>query len=66
MIRLKISGMTCGHCVRAVQTALAAVPGVSGPVTVSLEPGEAQVEGAADPQALVAAVVSEGYAAVVS
>ena len=36
----------------------------AGPV--SLEPGEAQVEGAADPQALVAAVVSEGYAAVVS
>ena len=65
MIKLKIEGMTCGHCVMGVKEALAAVPGVTGPVLVSLDPGEAQVEGAPDPQALLAAVAEEGFTAVV-
>jgi copper chaperone len=65
MTKLKIEGMTCGHCVKAVQEALAAVPGVVGPVQVSLERGEALIEGGPDPRALVAAVVEEGFSAVV-
>jgi copper chaperone len=65
MIKLKIEGMTCGHCVMAVNEALAAVPGVTGPVAVSLDPGEARVEGTPDPQALLAAVAEEGFTAVV-
>ena len=64
MITLKIQGMTCNHCVNHVKEALAGVPGVQGPVEVSLALGEAKVPGAADPQALVAAVVEEGYSAV--
>jgi copper chaperone len=64
MIKLKIEGMTCNHCVGHVKEALAGVAGVQGPVEVSLALGEAQVQGAADPQALVAAVVEEGYSAV--
>ena len=28
-LNLKISGMTCGHCVQAVRRALESVPGVS-------------------------------------
>ena len=64
MITLKIEGMTCNHCVGHVKEALAGVPGVQGPVEVSLALGEAKVQGSADPQALVAAVVEEGYSAV--
>lgn len=64
MVRLKITGMSCNNCVGHVRQALSGVAGVSGPVEVSLERGEATVAGAADPQALVAAVVEEGYDAV--
>jgi copper chaperone len=63
MTRLKITGMSCGHCSAAVTKALAAVPGVSKVVEVSHERGEALVEGEAAPEALVAAVVGEGYQA---
>jgi copper chaperone len=41
MLKLRIEGMTCGHCVMHVKQALAAVPGVEGPVEVSLEKKEA-------------------------
>jgi len=64
MIKLKITGMSCKNCVGHVQQALAGVAGVTGPVEVSLERGEAQVPGSADPKALVAAVEEEGYNAV--
>ena len=66
MIKLKIEGMTCGHCVKNVQQALAAVAGVAGPVEVSLATGEAQVAGSPDPAALLAAVREEGYQAVLA
>ncbi|SDE80917.1 copper chaperone [Thermus arciformis] len=62
MLRLKVEGMTCNHCVMAVAKALKKVPGVEK-VEVSLEKGEALVEGAADPKALVQAVEEEGYKA---
>jgi copper chaperone CopZ len=63
MVTLRIEGMSCKNCVGHVRTALSGVPGVTGPVDVSLERGEAQVAGSADPAALVAAVVQEGYSA---
>lgn len=63
MIRLKIEGMSCGHCSKAVTEALAAVPGVSRVIEVSVERGEALVEGTPDPDALLAAVRNEGYQA---
>lgn len=59
---LKISGMTCGHCVSAVDKALRNVAGVEN-AEVSLEAQQAVVSGDADPQALVAAVKDEGYQA---
>jgi copper chaperone len=56
---ISISGMSCSHCVNAVQKALATVPGVTvqevtvGSATIVLEPGvgslsaaEAAVDGA--------------------
>ncbi len=63
MIRLKIEGMSCGHCSKAVSEALAGVAGVSAVKEVSLERGEALVEG--DPRAedLLAALREEGYEA---
>ena len=62
---LNITGMSCGHCVKAVEGALKAVPGVEG-VRVSLESGRATVEGQAEGAALVAAVAEEGYGAQVA
>ena len=62
---LKVTGMTCGHCVAAVDNALKAVPGVTG-AEVSLEKAQAVVEGSADANALIAAVKEEGYEAEVA
>ncbi len=59
---LIVSGMTCGHCQSAVTKALKSVPGVED-VNVDLAGGTAQVQGQADPQALMAAVQEEGYGA---
>ena len=63
MLKLKIEGMTCGHCVMHVQQALVKVPGVRGAVEVSLEKGEALVNGEPSIEALVAAVDEAGYTA---
>ena len=61
-IELKISGMSCQHCVRAVEEALRAVAGV-GAVAVDLTSGTARVDGEVDREALVAAVTAAGYEA---
>ncbi|MFC4638274.1 CopZ family metallochaperone [Deinococcus hohokamensis] len=60
--QLTISGMTCGHCEKAVHNALKNVPGVQA-VQVDLPGGRATVQGDVDPQALVSAVKEEGYGA---
>jgi len=61
--KLKIKGMTCGHCEQAVAKALAQVAGVSRVIEVSREREEAVVEGDAQSEALIAAVEEEGYGA---
>lgn len=59
-VSLKITGMSCGHCVMSVKNALNAVPGVSieevkvGAATVTLA-APATVE------AVCAAIEEEGY-----
>jgi len=63
MIRLRVRGMTCGHCERAVEKALAAVAGVTRVVEVDRERGLAVIEGTPDVAALVEAVREEGYEA---
>ena len=63
-INLKITGMTCGHCVRAVTKALEGVSCVEK-ADVALTPGEAVVHGQASAAALIAAVKEEGYDAAV-
>jgi len=62
-IHLKVDGMTCMHCVGAVEKALAEVPGVEEVVDVSLQAGSATVKGKADTEALIAAVKAAGYEA---
>ena len=59
---LKITGMTCNHCVAAVMRALKAVPGVAA-AEVTLESGRALVTGTADPAILIRAIEQEGYQA---
>jgi copper chaperone len=58
-----IQGMTCQHCVRAVERALAKVPGVTKVLAVDLASGEARVDGAPAETAVVAALRAEGYTA---
>jgi len=57
-----VRGMTCDHCVRAVQTEITAVPGVSA-ATVDLATGRLVVTSAApvDATAVRAAVEEAGY-----
>ena len=60
MLNLKVSGMTCGHCVSAVSRAVRAVPGAED-VSVDLDRGEVTVKGSPDPSAVRAAIAEEGY-----
>lgn len=59
---LKVKGMTCGHCKRAVTQALENVDGVKSAV-VDLEAGMATVQASESTgtEALLEAVREEGY-----
>ncbi len=57
-----IGGMTCASCVRRVETAIRAVPGVQD-VSVNLATEHARVEGSFDAAAVVVAVERAGYQA---
>ena len=61
-VDLSIYGMTCAACVRRVETALAAVPGV-GSASVNLANRRARVSGDAPVDALLEAVDAAGYRA---
>jgi copper chaperone len=64
-VSLEITGMTCGHCVAAVDKALKTLPGVSaanveiGRATVTVDPKVATTD------AIVDAVEDAGYSATV-
>ncbi len=59
---ITVQGMTCGHCVAAVQQEVGRVPGVTG-VEVDLASGAVAIasEGDLDPAALAVAVDEAGY-----
>lgn len=59
---ITVQGMTCGHCVAAVEQEVGQVPGVTG-VTVDLTSGAVAIvsEGDLDPAAVAAAVDEAGY-----
>lgn len=56
----EVSGMTCEHCVRSVTEEVSEVPGVTA-VDVDLAGGRLTVTGAADDDAVRAAVAEAGY-----
>ena len=55
-----VAGMTCEHCVRSVTEEVSEVPGVTA-VDVDLAGGRLTVTGAADDDAIRAAVAEAGY-----
>ena len=62
-IELNVTGMTCGHCKDAVEKALQNVTGVNA-TQVDLASGKVRVEGElVNTDALIAAVIEEGYGA---
>jgi copper chaperone len=61
MTTLKVEGMSCGHCQKAVKEALERQGAQN--VQVDLQSGLATVEGQVNPEQLIAAVVEEGYQA---
>ncbi len=62
-VELKVDGMTCDHCVRAVTEAISGVEGVTE-ANVDLDAGSATLTGeGVDLTAVVAAIVEEGYEA---
>ena len=62
-MELKVTGMSCGHCVGAVTRALQAVdPGAR--VAVDLAQGRVAVEGALSPEQARKAIEAAGYAVV--
>lgn len=61
----KVSGMTCGSCVRHVREALTPLAGVEA-VEVDLAAGLVSVTGAADATRIIAALDEAGYPAEVA
>jgi uncharacterized membrane protein YraQ (UPF0718 family)/copper chaperone CopZ len=61
-ITLAVEGLTCNNCVRKLERALREADGVTSAV-VTLDPGQAVIEGRASPQALRAVVEATGYSA---
>ncbi len=60
---IKVEGMSCQHCVKAVTGALQALPGVAE-AKVDLEAGTAAVtydENKVSPEAMKAAILDQGY-----
>jgi copper chaperone CopZ len=62
-LTLHIEGMSCGHCLNAVNKALAGVPGVE---TISVRIGRADLrydEARSDPARIAQAISTAGYPA---
>jgi copper chaperone len=61
MLKFKVTGMICGHCVKAVTQAVQSVA-PQAQVAINLQTGEVGITGATDPAAVSAAITGEGYA----
>jgi len=64
-IKLRVLGMTCGHCQAKVEKALKGIPGVYSAI-IDLPDGEAEIDFDDDSvttDQLLAAVTKAGYAA---
>lgn len=61
MLKFKVTGMTCGHCVKAVTKAVQGVA-PQAQVEINLETGVVGITGATDAGVVSAAIAGEGYA----
>ena len=60
---LKVEGMSCEHCIKAVESAVKPLPGVSG-VTVDLAAGTVTVDhdsSQSPPEKIAAEIEGQGY-----
>ena len=57
----RVTGMTCGHCERAVKTAVQQVD-PQAVVTIDRAANRVEVDSTANKQALAQAITEEGYA----
>jgi copper chaperone len=57
---LEVRGMSCGHCVAAITSAVSGLPGVTG-VDVDLADGVVRIDGTPEPTVVSAAVEDAGY-----
>jgi copper chaperone len=62
MLKLKVTGMTCGGCAKSVTRAVERVPSVERAL-VDLETGELTVEGNPDESAVRQAIENAGFSA---
>lgn len=60
MIELHVGGMSCGHCVRAVERAVLARD-AAAKVSVDLASGVVRIAGALTRDAAAQAIAAEGY-----
>jgi copper chaperone len=56
----EVRGMSCGHCVTAITSAVSALPGVTG-VDVDLSGASVRVGGTVDETAVATAIEDAGY-----
>ena len=61
MLQFKVSGMTCGHCEKAVTRAVQSVD-PAATIKVDRAAGRVSAETDADPQVVKQAIEGEGYA----
>lgn len=61
VVTFEVDGLTCNNCVRKLERALLHADGVTS-ATVTLDPGQATIEGSAHPADLEAIVQATGYA----
>lgn len=59
--QFQVAGMTCGHCVKAVQRAVQTLD-AQAQVTVDLPTGRVDVDSTQPREALAVAIKDEGYA----
>ena len=64
-VELEIGGMTCASCATRVERKLNRIPGVEATVNYATEKARVRTDSGVDPEALIAAVESAGYTAVV-
>ena len=64
MLRLKVAGMTCQHCVTAIRQAVASVAPHAN-TSVDLAAGTVDITGPCDVAPVIAAIQAEGYQAAV-